>query len=149
MLIEKKRIRQIIKDHELTCIKGRDEDELVNIFYESLSEMASFQEERLATKEDIKMVLELMNRRFEAVDRRFEAVDKRFEAIDKRFEAIDKRFEDMYKYMDKRFESVDKRFESVNKRFEDMNKKFSMMFTFMNIGFGIIILLTVLFKFLH
>ncbi len=54
MLIEKKKIRQIIKDHELTCIKGRDEDELVNIFYESLSEFASFQEERLETKEDIK-----------------------------------------------------------------------------------------------
>ena len=47
------------------------------------------------------------------------------------------------------FESVDKRFEDMNKRFEDMNKRFSMMFTFMNIGFGIIILVTVLFKFIQ
>ena len=66
-----------------------------------------------------------------------------------RFEAVDKRFEDMYNFMNTRFEAVDKRFEAVDKRFEDMNKRFSMMFTFMNIGFGIIILLTVLFKFIQ
>ncbi len=149
MFLEKKRIRQIIRDHKITSFKEKDEEELANIFYESLIEMGHFQEEKLATKEDIKMMLEMMNSRFEAVDKRFEAIDKRFEAIDKRFEAIDKRFEatdkrfeDMYKYMDKRFEAIDK-------RFEDMNKKFSMMFTFMNIGFGIIILLTILFKFLQ
>ena len=47
------------------------------------------------------------------------------------------------------FQAVDKRFEDMNKRFEDMNKRFNMMFTFMNIGFGIIILLTVLFRFVH
>ena len=71
------------------------------------------------------------------------------ESMKQGFEAIDKRFEDMYNYMNKRFEAVDKRFEAVDKRFEDMNKRFSMMFTFMNIGFGIIILITVLFKFLQ
>lgn len=47
------------------------------------------------------------------------------------------------------FKAVDKRFEAVDKRFEDMNKRFNMMFTFMNIGFGIIILLTILFKFVQ
>ena len=40
-------------------------------------------------------------------------------------------------------------FNSVDKRFEDMNKRFNMMFTFMNIGFGIIILLTIFFKFMQ
>jgi len=40
----------------------------------------------------------------------------------------------MYRYMDKRFEEI--------------NRKFNMMFPFMNIGFGILVLLTVLFKFL-
>ena len=45
-------------------------------------------------------------------------------------------------------EMIDKRFESVDKRFEDMNKRFAMMFTFMNIGFAILVLLTVLFKFI-
>jgi len=71
-----------------------------------------------------------------------ETMKEGFKAVDKRFEAVDKRFEDLYHYMDKRFEAVDK-------RFEDMNKRFNMMFTFMNIGFGIIILLTVLFKFIQ
>lgn len=47
------------------------------------------------------------------------------------------------------FEAIDKRFEAVDKRFEDMNKRFTMMFTFMNIGFGIIILITILVKFLQ
>jgi len=53
-----------------------------------------------------------------------------------------------FKAVDKRFEDMNKRFEDMNKRFEDMNKRFNMMFTFMNIGFGIIILLTILFKFM-
>ncbi len=45
------------------------------------------------------------------------------------------------------FEDVNKRFEDVNKRFDDMNKKFSMMFAFMNIGFSILVLITIIFKF--
>jgi len=71
------------------------------------------------------------------------------ETMKQGFEAVDKRFEDMYKYIDKRFGAVDKRFEDVNKRFEDINKRFTMMFTFMNIGFSILIIITVLFRFLH
>ena len=46
------------------------------------------------------------------------------------------------------FEYMEKRFEGVDKRFEDMNKRFTMMFAFMNIGFTIIVLLTILFKFI-
>jgi len=64
-----------------------------------------------------------------------ETMKEGFKAVDKHFEAVDKRFEDLYHYLDKRF--------------EDMNKRFNMMFTFMNIGFGIIILLTILFKFVQ
>ena len=108
-MLEKEKIRRIIRDHKITSFHETDEKELVDIFYETLVELGHIQEEKLATKEDIKMVLEMMEKRFEAVDKRFEAVDKRF---------------------------------------EDMNKKFTMMFTFMNIGFGLLVLLTVLFKFL-
>ena len=82
-----------------------------------------------------------VDKRFEMMEKRFEAVDKRFEMMEKRFEAVDKRFEDLYKHIDKRFEAVDK-------RFEDMNSKFVMMFRFMSIGFTIITILIVLFKFL-
>ncbi|MCK4541069.1 MAG: hypothetical protein KAU17_02425 [Spirochaetales bacterium] len=45
-------------------------------------------------------------------------------------------------------EIVKQGFEHTDKRFEAMNKRFTMMFTFMNIGFTIIVLLTVLFKFI-
>jgi hypothetical protein len=127
MILEKNRIRQIINEHKISLFESKDENELANILYDAFIELGQLQQEKLATKEDIRMVIQMM-------DKRFEAVDKRFEAVDKRFEAVDKRFEDLYKYMDKRF--------------EDMNKKFTMMFTFMNIGFALIIMLTVLFKFL-
>ncbi len=42
-------------------------------------------------------------------------------------------------------ETMKQGFEAVDKRFEDMNKKFTMMFTFMNIGFSLLILITILF----
>jgi Skp family chaperone for outer membrane proteins len=42
--------------------------------------------ENAATKDDIKIILEQMDKRFEQVDRRFEQIDKRFEQIDKRLD---------------------------------------------------------------
>jgi flagellar capping protein FliD len=126
------------------------------ILAENIVQRSVYEQSILEIKNDIKILtetmkqgfesidkrFELIDKRFESIDKRFESIDKRFESIDKRFESIDKRFEDMYNYMNKRFEDV-------NNRFEDMNKRFSMMFTFMNIGFGIIILITVLFKFIQ
>jgi hypothetical protein len=84
--------------------------------------------DRFATKEDIKMLIELFNKRFEELkaysDKRFEAIDKRFEDINKRFEDVNKRFEDLIAYSNKRFEELktysDKRFEAIDKRFEDL-----------------------------
>lgn len=73
----------------------------MDIFYDTLIEMGHLKEVKMATKEDIKMVLEMMNKRFEALDNRFEGI----------------------------------------------NKRFALMFTFMHIGIGILVLLTVLFKF--
>ncbi|MFQ5687589.1 MAG: hypothetical protein ACE5GV_13125 [Candidatus Scalindua sp.] len=43
--------------------------------------------------DQIRILREDMNKRFEQVDKRFEQVDKRFEQVDKRFEQVDKRFE--------------------------------------------------------
>jgi hypothetical protein len=73
--------------------------------------------DRFATKEDIRMILEFMEKRFDDINKRFEAIDKRFEDL---ISYSDKRFEELKSYSDKRFESIDKRFEDVNKRFEDM-----------------------------
>ena len=56
-----------------------------------------------ASKDDIKLILEQMDKRFEQVDKRFEAIQAN----------MDKRFTIMQANMDKRFEQVDKRFETV------------------------------------
>ena len=57
-----------------------------------------------ATKDDIKMLIHQM--------------DKRFEQVDKRFEQVDKRLELMQQQMDKRAQEVDRKFEQVDKRFD-------------------------------
>ena len=139
MIIEKNKIRSIIRSHKISSLQAKNEEDIINFFYELLAELETAQQEKLATKEDIKNLMQLMEKRFEAIDKRFEEMSQN---NNKRFEAIDKRFEDLYHYMDKRFEAFDK-------RFEDMNKRFNMMFTFMSIGFTIIIVLTVLFKFIQ
>ena len=49
------------------------------------------------------------------------------------------------------FERTDQRFEALqiqmDRRFDGVDKRFSMMFVFMNIGMSLIILMTILFKF--
>jgi hypothetical protein len=146
-----------VLEHELEqAVQVKDRGSLhryITLLSENIVSKNTYEIHLLEVKNEIKLLTETMKQGFELVDKRFEAVDKRFEdiynhmdkrfeAVNKRFEAVDKRFEDIYNHMDKRFEAVDK-------RFEDMNKRFTMMFTFMNIGFGIIILLTILFKFLQ
>ena len=54
-----------------------------------------------------------------------------------------------FDFMAKRFEQVDKRFEDMNNRFNDMSKKFTMSSTILNIGIGIIILMTIIFEFIR
>ncbi len=53
----------------------------------------------LATKEDLKLFIDMVNKRFEDMNKRFEAVDKRFEDMNKRFEDINKRFEELNTHM--------------------------------------------------
>jgi len=105
-VIDKKQdITQIVEQALIEILKNRP-DLLQEI-------RGKYAWENLATKDDIKLLINLIDKRFEAVDKRFEAVDKRFEAVDKRFEDlihyIDKRFEDLIHYIDKRFAQVDKR----------------------------------------
>ncbi len=90
------------------------------LLVENIIQREEYRNEALVIKSDIKVLAEVMK--------------KGFENVDKRFEDINKRFEDMQRYMDKRF--------------EDISKKFSMMFTFMNIGFSILVLITIIFKFI-
>jgi prefoldin subunit 5 len=96
----------------------------------------------VATKDDIKMLIHTM-------DKRFEQVDKRFEQVDKRFEQIDKRLELMQREMNRRFEQVDKRLDFMqnilyalmglifaspfvaiylkDKKEEELNKKYELL----------------------
>ncbi|WP_461833648.1 GSKIP domain-containing protein [Desulfothermus sp.] len=60
-------------------------------------------------------------------------------------ELVKQGFEDV----NRRFEDVNRRFEDVNSRFEDINRRFDMMFKFMSIGFTVITILIVVFKFIH
>ncbi len=103
---------------------------------EILKEALPLYPPEVATKEDIKMLIQMMDKRFEAVDKRFEALQRemnaRFEAINKRFEAVDKRFEALQREMDARFEAMDKRF--------------SMLTWFMGAGFSLLALLIALLK---
>ncbi len=70
----------------------------------------------MVTKDDLKMLIKLIEKRFDLIDKRFEDINKRFEDINKRFEDINKRFED-----------TNKRFEDINKRFEDINKRITFL----------------------
>jgi len=121
--------------------------------------------DRFATKEDIRMLLDFMEKRFSAIDKRFEDVNKRFEAVDRRFEDMNRRFEDMnrrFEDMNGRFEDLmsysDKRFEELrsysDRRFEDMNGRFEDLMHYVDkrvgsiekllIGFNVPILVAVI-----
>jgi hypothetical protein len=121
--------------------------------------------DRFATKEDIRMLLDFMEKRFSAIDKRFEDVNKRFEAVDRRFEDMNRRFEDInrrFEDMNGRFEDLmsysDKRFEELrsysDRRFEDMNRRFEDMMHYVDkrvgsiekllIGFNVPILVAVI-----
>ncbi len=76
------------------------------------------EDEKGATKADIKVLIELIKSNQEATNKRFEDIQKH----------TDKRFEDMQKYMDKRFDDVNKRFEFMQ----------SLMFALLAAIFGLI-----------
>ena len=91
-VIDKKQdITQIVEQALIEILKNRP-DLLQEI-------RGKYAWENLATKDDIKLLINL-------IDKRFEAVDKRFEDL---IHYIDKRFEDLIHYIDKRFAQVDKR----------------------------------------
>ncbi len=118
--------------------------EQLSILTEKKAKEISLTERIIRVEEELKYLREDMNRRFEEL---IKYTDKRFEDMQK---TMDKRFEDMQKTMDKRFEdmqkTMDKRFEELR---EDMNKRFEMMFKFMSIGFTVVSLLIIVFKFIR
>ena len=82
-----------------------------------------------------------------------EDVNKQYEKLDDDIKEVRSDVKVLAEVMKKGFESVDKRFEEQNQRIielrEDMNKRFEMMFKFMAIGFTVITLMIVIFKFIR
>ncbi len=119
-------IAEILEQELEDAFEVKDKKSLhryVILLTENLVKKETFEKEQNSIRSEIKELTQVVKLGFERMDERFEHVDKRFEQVDKRFEQVDKRF-------------------------EDMHKKFTMMFTFMNLGMGIVILVTMLVKFL-
>ena len=66
------------------------------------------------------------------------------ESMKQGFENMNVRFDDM----NRRFEDMNHRFDDMNHRFDDTGKRTTTMFTLMNIILGVLVLITVLFKFI-
>jgi DNA anti-recombination protein RmuC len=172
-------LEEIIEDELEKAVEVKDKEALkryVKILVSSFSESNEvtklnqeikesiniLTKETSGVREEIKLLIETMNRRFEEQK---EYTDKRFEDLihysDKRFEEIiaytDKTFKEQKEYTDKRFEDLihysDKRFEELmhysDKRFEDMNKKFNLLTWMIGIGFTVVSVLIVIFRFLR
>jgi flagellar biosynthesis/type III secretory pathway chaperone len=124
-MLTARRIRSIIEKHPLQdkSLQNVLEQWMIDLA-EEIVENIKNEQSHLATKDDIKQVIEMMNARFEAMEKanaaRFELVMKENIALrqemNARFEAIDKRFEAMEKANAARFEAINQRFESLEKR---------------------------------
>ena len=65
-------------------------------------------EKRLEQQQQhINLLHQEMNQRFERMDKRFEQVEKRFEQVDKRFEQVDKRLEQIDTRLDQQQQQID------------------------------------------
>jgi transketolase len=142
-MLTARRIRSIIEKYPLPdkSLQNVLEQWMIDLAVEIVENIKN-EQSHLATKDDIKQVIEMMNTRFEFLIKenvslkqeiivRFELLmrenvslkqemNARFEAMEKanvaRFEAIDKRFEAMEKANAARFEAINQRFESLEKR---------------------------------
>ena len=68
--------------------------------------------DKLASKSEVALGFEVMQKQFETIDKRFEGIDKRFEGIDNRFEGIDNRFD----AFQRQFDAMQKQFDAINER---------------------------------
>ena len=117
-----------IAEHELSeAVEVKNKESLhryIEILQESFPQRSEVETDLKEVKSDVKILAETMKQGFEEVD--------------KRFQQMDKRFEDIQHNMDKRFEDIQ----------HNMDKRFNMMFKFISLGFSIVTILIVVFKFL-
>ncbi|MHA1362825.1 MAG: hypothetical protein ACTSP1_09935 [Candidatus Freyarchaeota archaeon] len=82
--------------------------EIIELVRKEISTL--FSGKAVATKDDIKLLMEHTDKRFEDMNKRFEEL---IHHTDKRFEDMNKRFEELIHHTDKRFEDMNKRFEEL------------------------------------
>jgi hypothetical protein len=91
--------------------------------------------EDLATKDDIKRILDRMDASDRRADRRFETSERRFEAIDRRFETSERRFETI----ERRFEAGDRRFDAALKELREFKAETQQRFEDQQDWVGIVV----------
>lgn len=76
--------------------------------------------DKLASKSEVALGFEVMQKQFETVDKRFEGIDKRFEGIDKRFDAFQRQFD----AMQKQFDAINERLTLIHSDIRATNQNF-------------------------
>ncbi|GIV44111.1 MAG: hypothetical protein KatS3mg035_1234 [Bacteroidia bacterium] len=112
--ITKTKIKEIFKEHKRNDIAPETEtwvEQLLTDIILQIQEEQEIKEEKLATKDDLKLLIEKFDARFESMQKE---MNTRFEAMQKE---MNTRFEALQKEMNARFEVVNARFESLEKRF--------------------------------
>ncbi|RLG82306.1 MAG: hypothetical protein DRO09_00655 [Thermoprotei archaeon] len=94
-------VAKILRDHPeiiASALESRPD-----IIYSVLAKITPWN--KLTTKDDLKMVVELIDRRFEDVNRKFEDLKT---STERKFEEVNRRFEDLRYYVDKRVGLLEK-----------------------------------------
>ncbi|GIV44110.1 MAG: hypothetical protein KatS3mg035_1233 [Bacteroidia bacterium] len=118
--ITKTKIKEIFKEHKRNDIAPETEtwvEQLLTDIILQIQEEQEIKEEKLATKDDLKLLIEKFDARFESMQKE---MNTRFEALQKEMNA---------------------RFEVVNARFESLEKRFTHLTWMMGIGFTMIAIL--------
>jgi len=118
-------------------------ERIVSEKYAAKSDLVQILQEIKILREEMNLRFEASERRFEEMNLRFEASERRFEEMNLRFEASEHRFEALQKDMNSHFEAIQKemnlRFEASERRFEalqkDMNSRFEALQREMNSRF--------------
>jgi len=125
------------------------EPEILTTIEGILAQQFPQREEFAQLVNEVRLLREDMQHRFEQVDKHFEIVDKRFEQVDrridllheemnKRFEQVDRRIDLLHEEMNKRFEQIDERFEQIDKRFEQVDRRIDLLHEEMNKRFELV-----------
>ena len=151
MSLSVSKIRRIIERHplpdkQLNDILQQWMIELAEELADNLLENVEASD-KLASKEDIKHVIEMMNIRFEALQKEQmslrQEMNVRFESIQKemnvRFEAVQKQIDGMQKQID----GVLKQIDGVHKQIDGVQKQIAFMQWWFSIGGGITLLLII------